>query len=427
MSTTPQVCVILGAQWGDEGKGKLVDLLSSQYDICGRFNGGANAGHTIVVNHVKYAFHLVPCGILHQNTMNVIGNGCVVHIPTLLHELEQLDAKGLDYAGRLLLSDRAHLVFEYHLDIDGKREEGRGSEKIGTTRRGIGPTYSDKMNRIGIRAGIFRNFDPAKLQKELEKALSSHKKTWDLTFDVAAEVQKYTEYAKKVSPFVVDTITYVNQSLKDGKKILIEGANAAMLDIDFGTYPYVTSSSTTIGGCSTGLGVPPSKINCTIGIVKAYTTRVGAGPFPTELLDETGERLRKVGHEFGTTTGRPRRCGWLDLVVLKYSHMLNDFNFLNLTKLDVLSGIQELKVGVAYKLNGKTLDSIPSDLEELAKVEVEYVTLPGWSEDLAACRTFESLPAAAQKYVTFIDEFLGVKCRWVGVGAGREDMIDRGV
>jgi len=423
----PQVLVILGAQWGDEGKGKLVDLLSAQFDICGRFNGGANAGHTIVVNSKKYAFHLVPCGVLHQNTTNVIGNGCVVHIPTLLHELELLDAEGLNYHGRLFLSDRAHLVFDYHLDIDGKREEGRGTEKIGTTRKGIGPTYSDKMNRIGIRAGIFKNFDPIRLEQELEKALSTHKKTWDLTFDVAAEVQKYAEYAKKIQPFIRDTIVYVNKSLNEGKKILIEGANAVMLDIDFGTYPYVTSSSTTIGGCSTGLGIPPSKINCTVGIVKAYTTRVGAGPFPTELLDDVGNQLRKIGHEYGTTTGRPRRCGWLDLVVVKYGHMLNNYQYLNLTKLDVLSGLNELKVGVSYKLNGETLDSIPSDLEDLAKVEVEYVTFPGWSEDLSACRTFESLPPAAQRYVSFIEEFVAVKCRWVGVGAGREDMIDRGV
>eukprot|EP01098_Paradermamoeba_levis_P011140 TRINITY_DN4739_c0_g1_i1.p1 TRINITY_DN4739_c0_g1~~TRINITY_DN4739_c0_g1_i1.p1 ORF type:complete len:428 (+),score=165.64 TRINITY_DN4739_c0_g1_i1:58-1341(+) len=427
MATKDQVLAVIGAQWGDEGKGKLVDILSFQYDLCCRYNGGSNAGHTIKAEGKKFAFHLVPSGILNRKAICVIGNGCVVHLPTLLKELEALKAGNVEYSGRLKISNRAHLVFDFHQAIDGINEDELGNQKIGTTKKGIGPTYAEKMNRTGVRVGDLLYPDyPAKIQA----AFKNHKKRFpSLQFDIDAEIKKYENLAEflKTHDMIDDTLVTVNEAIAQNKRLLLEGANAIMLDIDFGTYPFVTSSSPGLGGAVTGLGIPPSKINSAVGIVKAYTTRVGEGPFPTELLDEVGQKLREIGGEFGTTTGRPRRCGWLDLVVVKYTHLLNNYNYLNLTKLDVLTGFKKLKIGVAYKHNGKVLPSMPADLPVLAAVTVDYIELDGWDEDISKAKKFEDLPANCQKYVKTIEQLLNVPVKWIGVGPQREEMIELAV
>jgi len=421
-----QVVAILGSQWGDEGKGKIVDALAQEYDICCRYNGGSNAGHTIVVNGVKFAFHLLPSGILNPVALNLIGNGCVVHLATLAKELKMLDEKGINYKGRLFISDRAHLVFDLHQRIDGLREQELGSGKIGTTGRGIGPTYCEKMNRSGIRVGDLKNME--QFAVKLKKILANAQARYKFDYDLEADLKKYAEFAEQFAPFIVDGVDWINEMYENEKKILIEGANAAMLDIDFGTYPFVTSSNPTIGGCLTGLGLSAKKIDDVIGVVKAYTTRVGEGPFLTELQDTDGPgtKLRAVGREFGTTTGRPRRCGWFDAVIVRYTTRLNGYNYLNLTKLDVLSGFEELKVAVAYKLNGKRVTaSMPASLDELAKAEVEYETLPGWKEDISNVTKYEDLPKNAQNYVMRLEHLLNVPIRWIGVGAGRDALIEK--
>ncbi|MDF2378969.1 MAG: adenylosuccinate synthase [Candidatus Gracilibacteria bacterium] len=418
-----QVCTILGAQWGDEGKGKLVDILAQEYDIVGRYAGGSNAGHTIVVDGNKFAFHLMPSGILHEDTTCLIGNGVVIHLPTFFKELDALDEKGVNYEGRIKISDRAHLLFDFHQTVDGMREEELAGEKIGTTKKGIGPCYSSKMTRINLRVGDLKFFEH--FEENLTHLVENFQKRFDFEYDIKAEVEKYREYAKRLEPLIVDGVDYVNTAHAEGKKILVEGANATLLDIDFGTYPFVTSSNASIGGACTGLGLSPDKLDCSVGIVKAYTTRVGAGPFATELLDELGENIREKGHEYGTTTGRPRRCGWLDTFVLKYSHMINNFTYLNVTKLDVLDELEELKIGTSYSYKGEKLTSFPSNLEVLANVEVEYETMPGWKTDITKCRTFEDLPQEAQNYVLRIEELVGAKVRWIGVGPQRDEMIER--
>lgn len=422
-----QVCTVLGSQWGDEGKGKLVDILAQQYDVVARYAGGSNAGHTIVVDGKKFAFHLLPSGLLHETATCLIGNGVVLHLPTLFKELASLDEQSISYAGRLKISDRTHLLFDCHQMVDGMREQERegGKGKIGTTKRGIGPCYSHKMTRVGIRVGDLRFFEA--FEEKFRTMVADLQKRFDFEYDVDAEIETYREYAEKLLPMVVDGVHFVNLAYEEGKKILVEGANATLLDIDFGTYPYVTSSNASIGGACTGLGLSPNKLVERIGIVKAYTTRVGAGPFPTELLDTTGEQVREKGHEFGTTTGRPRRCGWLDTVVLKYAHQINDFTSINLTKLDVLDDLPELKIGVAYQYQGKLLESFPANLEVLGNVAVEYETMPGWQEDITKCRTFEELPEAAQNYVKRIEELVGCPIQWIGVGPGRDEMIERAV
>jgi len=416
--------VVLGAQWGDEGKGKVVDILSQSYDITARFNGGANAGHTIVAEGKKYAFHLLPSGILNPRGQCLIGNGTVIHIPSLLKEIEALKKNGVDIQGRLFISDRAHIVFDFHMLIDGMNEGELGEKKIGTTRKGIGPTYVEKFNRSGIRIGDLRYGDlwPANLRR----IVASAQKRFKFEYDVEEEIKKYQEILKIIEPMIVDGVKWINEKYNEGKKILAEGANAAMLDIDFGTYPYVTSSSASVGGAVTGLGLSPTKISSVIGVAKAYTTRVGEGPFPSESLDKNGEELRRIGAEFGTTTGRPRRCGWFDAVVVKYTTILNGYTEINLTKLDVLSGFESIKVGVAYKFLGREETSyFPAQLEDLKNVEVQYETLPGWTEDISKCTTFEELPANCQKYVTRLEELIGVPINYIGVGSGRTALITR--
>jgi len=411
---------------GDEGKGKIVDVLSETYDICARCNGGSNAGHTIVVNKVKYAFHLVPSGILNPNSVCLIGNGCVIHFATLVKELKQLDEKGINYKGRLLISDRAHIVFDFHQLIDGMSESELGEAKIGTTKKGIGPSYCEKMNRSGIRVGDLKNMP--EFAKKLQTIVKNAQLRFKFQYDVQEEIDRHSGYAKQFSDFIVDGVDWINEKYNDGKTMLIEGANAAMLDIDFGTYPYVTSSSPTIGGCLTGLGISANKLGDVIGVVKAYTTRVGEGPFPTELIDSDGPgtKLRQVGGEYGTTTGRPRRCGWFDAVIVRYTHRLNGYTALNLTKVDVLTGFTTIKIATAYKLRDKTITAaIPASLEDLAKVEVVYEEFPGWKEDISKCTKYEELPKNCQAYIHRLEQLLEVPIKWIGVGAGRDDLIHR--
>jgi len=419
-----QVVAVLGSQWGDEGKGKIVDALAHTYDICARVNGGSNAGHTIVVDGKKYAFHLMPSGILNPHMKCIIGNGCVIHLSTFAKELKQLDAQGINYKGRLLISDRAHLVFDFHQVIDGLSESQLGENKIGTTKKGIGPAYCDKMNRSGIRVGELKHM--AEFANKLRTTVKNTQIRFKFEYDVEDEIKRHEQYAIQFEECIVDGVDWINTQYEEGKKILIEGANAAMLDIDFGTYPYVTSSNPTVGGCLTGLGISANKMGDVIGVVKAYTTRVGEGPFPTELKDSDGpgNQLRQVGREYGTTTGRPRRCGWFDVAIIKYTNRLNGYTAINLTKVDVLSGFEIIKIGVAYKLNGKIISAMPSSLDTLAKVEVEYETVPGWKEDLSKYEKFADLPINCQKYVLKLEQLIGIPVRWIGVGPGRHSLID---
>eukprot|EP00462_Mataza_sp_D1_P021011 CAMPEP_0175127390 /NCGR_PEP_ID=MMETSP0087-20121206/4361_1 /TAXON_ID=136419 /ORGANISM="Unknown Unknown, Strain D1" /LENGTH=481 /DNA_ID=CAMNT_0016409365 /DNA_START=21 /DNA_END=1466 /DNA_ORIENTATION=+ len=421
-----KVCTILGAQWGDEGKGKLVDILAGKYDIVARFNGGSNAGHTLVVNGQKFAFHLLPCGMLYDDTINVIGNGVVLHVPTMLTELENLEKGGKEWKGRLKISDRAHLLFDFHRIIDGRQEEALGAKSVGTTKKGIGPCYTSKMTRNGVRVGELRYWESFK--ERYLALVKDNQQAYGFSYDTGEELARFEQYRELLLPMLVDSVHYLNSELAEGKSILAEGANAALLDIDFGTYPYVTSSATTAGGISTGLGIAPSKIDTAIGIVKAYTTRVGSGPFPTELQDSVGELLGKVGHEFGTTTGRPRRCGWLDLPVVNYSNLLNGYTSLNITKLDVLSDLPELKLGVSYSIDGKELPfgMMPSNLQDLAKVVVNYETLPGWQCDISNVTNFDDLPPQAKQYLARIEQITGVPVSWVGTGPGRDAMVTKG-
>jgi adenylosuccinate synthase len=408
-----------------------------------RFNGGANAGHTVIANGKKFAFHLLPCGLIYPHTLNLLGNGTVIHIPSLFNELEPLNAAGIEWQGRLKLSDRAHVLFDFHKIVDGLLEErlrASAGKGIGTTKQGIGPAYASKASRNAVRIGHLKN--RTVLHTRLRRSIEEHQMMYKFDYDIQGELDKYDVWAEQVNSMIVDGVQLVNEAYDAGKNIITEGANAAMLDIDFGTYPYVTSSSTTAGGIATGLGIAPQKIEAVIGVVKAYTTRVGGGPFPTELTDERGGgdlplnapgteiglHLQKVGAEIGVTTGRKRRCGWFDAVVVKYAHTLNQFSSLNLTKLDVLDDLDEVKIGVAYELNGQTLPkgSFPSSLEDLANVKVIYETLPGWKTNISKCKTFSDLPKNAQNYVKRIEKVVGVPITWIGTGAGREDMVTRG-
>lgn len=423
-----RVTTVLGAQWGDEGKGKLVDILAEQYDVVARFNGGANAGHTLVVDGKKFAFHLLPCGMLYPDSLNVIGNGVVIHVPTMLEELKSLDEAGIKYTGRLKISNRAHLLFDFHKAIDGAQESQRGKNKIGTTKRGIGPCYSSKMTRNGVRVGSLSNF--ASFTEKYNDLLSSLKAMYPKTladYNGEEELKRYEGYQKILVPMIEDTIYEINKRLSDGKRVIAEGANAALLDIDFGTYPAVTSSSTTAGGISTGLGIAGGKIECVIGVVKAYTTRVGKGPFPTELPegDKWGDIMCDVGHEYGTTTGRRRRCGWLDIPLLQYSTLVNNYTSINITKLDILNGFDDIKIGVAYQVGGEQLPPgmMPSTLEDLRQVEVIYETMRGWQEDISKCNSWDELPEAAKAYVRRIEKLVGVPVSWIGVGPNRSQMF----
>jgi len=422
-----QVIYIAGAQWGDEGKGKLVDILSEQYDIIARSAGGANAGHTICVNNggksEKFIFHLLPSGVLREDKICVIGHGTVIHLPTMLEEVHSLKDKGVDVTNRLKISDRAHLIFGYHKLIDEHQEESKGDAKVGTTKRGIGPAYSDKASRIGLRIGDLKNFDDfaAKLRANAER----HMKIYGFEFDIEQEINLHKDAAELIDGYIMNTTEYLHNAYKEGKTCLIEGAQGTHLDIDIGTYPFVTSNNTTSGGACTGLGIPPNYMKSVIGIAKAYTTRVGAGPFPSELAEMEGNMLREAGAEYGATTGRPRRCGWFDAIVVKNSIAANGINSINLTKLDVLSKMKSMKIVTGYKLNGEDLQFIPSSLSDFDNVEIETIEMPGWEKDISEARTFEDLPKNAQDYVLKLEELIEVPINFIGVGETRDQIIYR--
>ncbi|KAL2352261.1 adenylosuccinate synthetase-like protein [Cryomyces antarcticus] len=421
----PNTTVVLGAQFGDEGKGKLVDIIASQMQLCLRCAGGNNAGHTIVANGKTYDFHILPSGLVNPSCTNLVGSGCVVHVPSFFKELAALEKHGLDTTDRIFISDRAHVTLDLHTLVDGLEEVELGQGFIGTTKKGIGPTYSTKMTRSGIR--ITDIFDAELFETKLRRLADGFKKRFGdlLTYDADEEIARFQDYREKLRPFVIDQIPLLKSAKEMKAPILVEGANAIMLDIDYGTYPFVTSSNTGLGGVLTGLSLGWRSIKEVIGVVKAYTTRVGSGPFPTEQLNEVGNTLQEVGREFGVTTGRRRRCGWLDLVLVKYSHDVNDYTAMNLTKLDILDGFDEIKIATQYSYKGQVLESVPASNEMLANVEVKYETMPGWKTATTGAKMFEELPENARNYVLFIEKFVGVRIKWIGTGPGRESMISR--
>lgn len=425
--TLGNVTAIIGTQWGDEGKGKLVDILAEKYDWIVRATGGANAGHTIYVNEKKFVFHQVPSGALQLNTKMIIGNGCVINLPSLAEEIQLLTNEGISLVGRFFISDRANLVCDYHKKIDVLQEEMKGGKKIGTTGRGIGPAYSDKINRMGLRVGELINWE--RFEEHYRSNLAHIQKMYPaLEHNAEEELLDFKKHREKLLPYITDTVSLLHAQTLAGKRILLEGANATMLDVDHGTYPFVTSSNASIGGIVTGTGMPPRQIDSIIGILKAYTTRVGTGPFPSELDNETGEYLRTKGGEFGSTTGRPRRCGWMDTMVARYAVMINGLTHINLTKLDVLTGLETLRIVTGYKVNGKSLESFPSDLDQLYienGMELEYIEMPGWTEPLDAYTSFEQLPANAQAYVKKLEDIIGLPMTFIGVGYNRNQLITK--
>lgn len=419
--------VIIGAQWGDEGKGKFIDYLSGQADIVVRGQGGNNAGHTVVANGKKYALHLIPSGILYPETVNVIGNGVVFDPEGFIKELDKLIEQGVDVSN-IKISNRAHVVFPYHKLLDKLAEEARGDMKIGTTQKGIGPCYMDKVERTGIRLCDLLNPEAflALLTAQVEKknqqltAVYGHE-----PMAVEPIYSAYLAMTERLKPYIDDTVSYVNDALEAGKKILLEGAQGTLLDIDLGTYPFVTSSHPTSGGFSIGVGIGPNRINEVLGITKAYTTRVGAGPFVTEQDNAIGDRIRTQGNEFGTTTGRPRRCGWLDLVIVRYAARVNGLTAIALSLLDVLTGFESVEVCTGYELDGKVIKDFPASLSDLARCKPIYKTFKGWDEPITECESFEDLPQAAREYVEFIEDYLQVPVAFISVGPKREQTIIR--
>jgi adenylosuccinate synthase len=417
--------VIVGAQWGDEGKGKATDLLGSRVDYVVKFNGGNNAGHTVVIGDEKYALHLLPSGILTPGCVPVIGNGVVVDLGVLFDELDSLDRRGID-TSRLLVSASAHVIPEYNRTLDKVTERFLGASRLGTTGRGIGPTYADKMNRIGIRVQDI--FDEKILRQKVEGALDLKNQILAKIYNRRAVsvdeiVDELLSYRDRLAPLVADTGLVLNEALRDGATVLLEAGQATLLDVDHGTYPFVTSSSATAGGACTGSGIPPTRIERVIGIVKAYTTRVGAGPFPTELFDDSGEFLRKTGAEYGTTTGRPRRCGWFDAVVARYAARVNGVTDFVLTKLDVLTGLEKVPVCVAYDVEGVRHDEMPVNQTDFHHAKPIYKELPGWWEDISAARTLDDLPSNARAYVEALEEMSGARISAIGVGPGRDETV----
>jgi adenylosuccinate synthase len=423
--------VLVGAQWGDEGKGKATDLLGSSVDYVVKFNGGNNAGHTVVIEkegkREKYALHLLPSGILSPNCVPVIGNGVVIDLSVLFEELDGLEARGVD-TSKLLVSANAHIIPSYNRTIDKVTERFLGKRRIGTTGRGIGPTYADKMNRIGIR--IQDLYDEPILRQKVEAALEFKNQVLAKIYNTRAAavdevVGELLSYADRLAPMVADTSLVLSQALDRGETVLFEAGQATLLDVDHGTYPYVTSSNAVSAGACTGSGVPPTRIDSVIAILKAYTTRVGEGPFPTELHDDFGEFLRKTGAEYGTTTGRPRRCGWMDTVVGRYATRINGVTDFVITKLDVLTGLEKVPVCVAYDVGGVRHDEMPVNQTDFHHATPIYEELPGWWEDITACRSFEELPANAQAYVLRVEELIGARVSAIGVGPGRDEIIER--
>lgn len=419
--------IVLGAQWGDEGKGKMTDYLAEEADVVVRFQGGNNAGHTVEVGDRQYKLHLIPSGILYDNKLNVIGNGVVVDPKALFEEIGYLEKEGVKVTPeKLIISDRAHLIMPYHRVLDVLKEKARGKNDIGTTGKGIGPCYTDKFERCGIRVCDLLHEDvfEEKLRENIRmKNEYITKVLGGEALDVEEILVQYKQYAEKIRPFVKDTSVKVYDSIKEDKTVLFEGAQGMLLDIDHGTYPYVTSSNTTAGGVSNGIGVGPNMITNAVGITKAYTTRVGKGPFPTELENETGEWIRTKGHEYGVTTGRSRRCGWLDLVIVKSAVRVSGLTSLAVTKIDTLAGLDKLKVCVGYKFNGEIIDYFPASLEDLAKCEPVYEEFDGWDDSVADARSYDEIPENAKKYLERISEFTGTRISIVSVGPKRDQTM----
>ncbi len=418
--------VIVGAQWGDEGKGKIVDVLTERADAVARYQGGHNAGHTVVINNEKFILHVIPSGILHQDKLCVIGNGVVIEPSCLIEEINELKKRGIKVAGNLLVSKTAHLIMPYHIAIENELERMKGSRKIGTTGRGIGPTYVDKMARIGVRVidlyspGVFREKLESNLI-EVNRILEGRYKTKGFSIDEI--YRKYMQYAETLSPHIADTDIVINDMVNGNKKILFEGAQGTLLDVDHGTYPFVTSSSAIAGGACTGIGIGPTKISRVLGVVKAYTTRVGEGPFPSEMKDAIGEDLRQKGGEYGATTGRPRRCGWLDFVGLRHAARVNGLTGIAITKLDILDGLDKIRICVAYRAGDRILHDLPKDLSLLQKAEPVYEETEGWKQSTVGIKKFEMLPGNAQKYMKKIEEAIGVHIDIISTGQRRDELI----
>ena len=419
--------VVLGAQWGDEGKGKMTDYLAEEAEVIVRFQGGNNAGHTVEVGDKQYKLHLIPSGILHDNKLNIIGNGVVVDPKALFTEIDYLEAEGVKVTpNKLIISDRAHVIMPYHKVLDKLKEKARGKNDIGTTGKGIGPCYTDKFERSGIRICdlIDEEVFKAKLKENIEAKNKYIVNVLDgeaLNYDEI--LKEYLELAERLRPYVQDTSVRLYDEIKEDKTVLFEGAQGMLLDIDYGTYPYVTSSNTTSCGVANGSGIGPTMITNAVGIAKAYTTRVGKGPFPTELDNEIGEWIREKGHEYGVTTGRSRRCGWLDLVILKTTVRVSGLTSLCVTKIDTLAGLEKLKICVGYKFNGKVIDYFPASLNDLAKCEPIYEEFEGWGEEVAEARSYDELPENAKKYLNRIEELTGTKISIIGVGPRRDQTI----
>lgn len=418
---------LVGAQWGDEGKGKTIDILAAEADMVVRGQGGSNAGHTVVVGDVTYKLHLIPSGILYPATVNVIGNGTVVSPKVLLREIDELSARGVTF-DNLRIDARAHVIMPYHITLDELSEKARGKADIGTTKNGIGPCYMDKAERSGIRMRDL--IDPAIFREKLAFNIEQKNRIIERVYggkplDFEAVYGEYLGYADKLRRYVCDTSVLVYDAIKAGKNVLFEGAQGALLDLDLGTYPYVTSSHPTAGGFCVGSGVGPTLIKDVLGVGKAYTTRVGKGPFPTELDDETGERIRRVGAEYGATTGRPRRCGWLDLLILKFAVRVNGLTALAVNKLDTLTGIDPLRVCVAYEKNGERIENFPTDIADLEGCRPIYIDLPGWTEDISRAKSFADLPKNARSYIETVEKLIDCPITMVGVGPDREQNLKR--
>ena len=417
--------VIVGAQWGDEGKGKITDFLAERADMVVRYQGGANAGHTVVVDGRTYKLHLVPSGIIHGKT-SVIGNGCVVDPETLVAEIEYLHANGIPTEGRLLLSDAAHLIMPFHKRLDALQEQRRGEDRIGTTGRGIGPAYADKAARVGLRVGdlLEEKYFVERLRRSVQAVNDVLHRVYDSEpFDADAIAEQYLAYGRRLRPYITDTSVAINDALDAGRRVLFEGAQGTMLDLDHGSYPYVTSSYPTAGGACIGAGVGPTKIDHVIGVAKAYTSRVGDGPFPTELLDATGDWIRQKGREYGTTTGRPRRCGWLDVVVLRHAVRVSGLGGLALVHLDTLGGLERVRIASAYEYRGQRLEHMPHSAHVLAECKPVYEELPGWEEDISSLKRFEDLPENARRYVRRVEELVGVPVQVLSIGPDRAQTI----
>lgn len=418
--------IVVGSQWGDEGKGKIVDFLSEKADVVARYQGGHNAGHTVVINNEKFILHLIPSGILYKGKMCLIGNGVVVDPAALIEEINGLKERGVEVSENLFLSKNAHLIMPYHTTIDREKERFRGAKSLGTTGRGIGPAYVDKMARVGIRVADL--LQPLVFKEKLKANLSDinfllENRYKVPRFEVEDIYNEYLDYAEKLSEYIADTDIIVNRMISENKNVLFEGAQGTLLDIDHGTYPYVTSSNSIAGGACTGLGVGPTKISKVLGVVKAYTTRVGSGPFPTEIKDILGDRLREKGGEYGATTGRPRRCGWLDMVILRHSARINGLTGIAITKLDILDGLDMIKICTSYRHGGKIYDEFPKEINIFEECEPVYEEVDGWSTSTAGIRDFHKLPEAAKAYLKKIERILGLDVQLVSTGQRRDELI----